>query len=172
MVLEAPHIAANTLFKMIERGIERLMSIRSRATGLHESSRTQMYGAIRTEFRSFSHECHARLSITIEVFSYRRREPLTNALRQGLANFDLLSSNTNLHHVSVRTSGFKPPAKLARPKKGRNIGRAPIPVNRRLRPADGRFQLAQAAPLNGRRYTQCFTIFCDRPARYIDAFTA
>jgi hypothetical protein len=67
---------------------------------------------------------------------------LTNVLRQGLANFDLLSSNTILHHVSVRTSGSRPTAILARPKKARTIGRGPIPVNRPLGCGVGRLQLA------------------------------
>jgi hypothetical protein len=92
-------------------------------------------------------------------------------LRQGLANFDLLSSNTILHHVSIRTSGSKPPAKLARPKKARTIGRGPTPVNRALGPAVGGLQLTQPPPLHGRWYPQCFTIFCDRPARDIDTST-
>src|SRR5579871_3118073 len=130
MVLQPPHIPANAGLKMIERNFECPMDVRPRTLGLHECSRTEVHGAIRAESEPFLHECDARFGMAIEVFSHRCREPLTNVLRQGLANFDLLSSNATLHHISVRTSGFRPPAKLARPKKARTIGRAPTAVNR------------------------------------------
>ena len=172
MVLQAPHIPANARLKMIERTIECPLGVGPRAAGLHECARTEVHGAIRAISNPFLHECDARFGMAIEVFSHRCREPLTNVLRQGLANFDLLSSYTTLHHVSVRTSGFRPPAKLARPKKARTISRPPIPVNRALAGPVGRLQLALAAPFHGRRNPQCFTIFCDRPARDIDAFIA
>lgn len=170
MVLQPPHIAANSRLKMIERNFECPVDVRSRAAGLHQRARAQVHGAICAESDPFLHECDARFGMAIEVLSHRCREPLTNVLRQGLANFDLLSSNTTLHHVSVRTSGFRPPAKFARPKKARTIGRPPKAVNRALGCAAGQFQLAQAAPFHRRRNPQCFTIFCDRPARDIDAF--
>ena len=127
---------------MIESDSERRIGVRPNTLGPHECSRTEMHGAIRAKSDPFFHECDARFGIAIEDFSHRRREPLTNVLRQGLANLDLLSSNTTLHHVSVRTSGSRPPAKLARPKKARTIGRAPIPVNRPLGTGVSRFQLA------------------------------
>jgi hypothetical protein len=101
----------------------------------------------------------AYVNVAIDVAAVRPRvqppqrlgkvwDSIKQHLTQGFADLDMLTSNANLHHVSLRTSWFASRSSPACPKKARTIGRAFWPVNRASARGCSTVQLAQTAPLD------------------------